>query len=85
MQPQDPLYLPTRLCAACYAEAPVHRGIWQLAGLDTCPHHHLSLLNACPICGSSFWVPCEWEKAHCDHCGLAFVEMQTYQSGHSQA
>jgi transcriptional regulator with XRE-family HTH domain len=39
MLPPDPLHLQTRLCPACYREAPVHRWTWQRAGQNRCEYH----------------------------------------------
>lgn len=79
MLPPTRLHLQTRLCAACYAEIPVHRAVWQRAGKAVCGHHALRLLSACPVCETSFRTPALWDDERCEHCGLSFSQMQLYQ------
>ncbi len=79
MFPPKQLHLATRLCAACYAETPVHRVAWQRAGKPGCERHGLRLLEACPVCQTGFRTPAFWEDAQCEHCGLLFNQMQSYQ------
>lgn len=79
MLPPNCLHLQSRLCAACYAETPVHQTVWQKAGKAVCDRHALRLLSACPVCNSGFRTPVLWEDECCEHCGLAFSQMQCYQ------
>ncbi len=85
MLPPEPLHLATRLCPACYDEAPVHRSKWQRAQTNHCDRHSIALLSACSGCGAGFRTPALWESdpcgiceaARCQQCGLAFVEMKS--------
>lgn len=79
MLPPSRLHLQTRLCAACYAETPVHQTVWQRAGKAVCDRHALSLLSTCPVCETGFRTPVLWENECCEQCGLAFSQMQCYQ------
>lgn len=79
MLPSEPLHLQTRLCAACYAETPVHRVAWQSAKTNQCDRHHLRLLEACPECGTGFRTPAFWSDDCCERCGLSFSQMATHQ------
>jgi transcriptional regulator with XRE-family HTH domain len=79
MLPPEPLHLKTRLCAACYAKTPVHLQTWQRLKTGRCDRHFLRLLSACPVCNSGFRTPALWEDECCEHCGLAFSQMQSYQ------
>lgn len=79
MLPPPDLHLGTRLCAACYAETPIHRRLWQKSGKEECDRHGLKLLSACPSCQSSFRLPALWEDESCHRCGLPFSQMQPYQ------
>jgi len=79
MLPPEPLHLQTRLCAACYAETPVHLQTWQWVKTGRCDRHFLRLLSACPVCNSGFRTPALWSDECCEHCGLAFSQMQCYQ------
>jgi hypothetical protein len=90
MLPPEPLHLQTRLCAVCYAKTPVHRAAWQKGGEDLCENcawsdegdarHAFHLLSACPVCKTDFRTPALWEDGSCEKCGLAFSQMQDYQS-----
>jgi TniQ len=75
MLPPEPLHLATRLCPACYEEAPVHRLRWQSATTNHCDRHEMPLLSACSGCGAGFRTPALWESGHCEQCGLAFAQM----------
>lgn len=79
MQPPARLHLATRLCAACYAETPVHQVNWQRQGMPVCDRHALPLLSACPNCGAGFRLPALWEDECCEQCGLMFTQMCIYQ------
>jgi hypothetical protein len=79
MLPPTRLQLQTRLCAACYAETPVHQVVWQRSGKTGCDRHALHLLSVCPVCQHGLRTPVLWEDEHCEGCGLAFGQMQTYQ------
>lgn len=79
MLPPFPLHLGTRLCAACYAEIPIHRAVWQKGSTQACDRHGLTLLSACPLCQSSFRLPALWEDESCQVCGLSFTQMQSHQ------
>jgi transcriptional regulator with XRE-family HTH domain len=79
MLPPSRLHLQTRLCAACYAQTPVHQAVWQRAGKTGCARHALSLLSVCPVCEHGFRTPVLWENEYCEGCGLAFGQMQSYQ------
>ncbi len=79
MLPPARLYLQTRLCAACYAESPVHQVVWQRAGKTVCDRHKVHLLSGCPVCQQGFRIPALWDDEHCEGCGLAFGQMQSYQ------
>lgn len=79
MLPPARLHLQTRLCAACYAETPVHRTVWQDAGKAVCDRHALRLLSACPVCETGFRTPALWDDDRCEHCGLLFCQMQAHQ------
>lgn len=79
MLPPNHLHLQTRLCAACYAENAVHRAAWQRAGKSVCERHALRLLSACPVCETGFRTPALWDDEGCEHCGLLFSQMQSYQ------
>ena len=78
MLPSEPLHLQTRLCPACYAEAPVHRSTWQRAGNGCCDRHFLKLLVACSECGMGFRTPALWKDDRCESCGLPFAQMQSH-------
>jgi hypothetical protein len=77
MLPPEPLHLATRLCPACYLEAPVHRSRWQNAKTNHCDRHATPLLSACSGCGAGFRTPALWESARCEQCRLAFAQMQS--------
>ncbi len=79
MLPPARLHLQTRLCAACYAETPVHQVNWQREGREVCDRHALRLLSACPICGAGFRTPVYWEDERCEQCELMFTQMRIYQ------
>lgn len=79
MLPPSRLHLQTRLCAACYAETSVHLAVWQRAGKTVCDRHALRLLSVCPVCKHGFRTPALWNDEHCEGCGLAFGQMQSYQ------
>lgn len=79
MLPPARLHLQTRLCAVCYAESPVHQAVWQRIGKIGCDRHALRLLSVCPVCQHGFRVPALWNDEHCEGCGLAFGQMQSYQ------
>lgn len=79
MFPPKHLHLQTRLCAACYAQVPVHRAVWQTSGKSVCDQHSLSLLLVCPVCKTGFRIPALWDDEHCEHCGLSFTQMRSYQ------
>lgn len=76
LPPQD-LHLQTRLCAACYAEAPVHRVSWQQKGIDWCDRHKTPLRSTCPICATGFRTPALWNNEPCQGCGLTFEQMES--------
>jgi hypothetical protein len=77
MLPLPDLHLQTRLCPACYGEAPIHRVAWQQKGVDRCLRHQLALLSQCPECETSFRTPALWEGGCCERCGLGFSEMRS--------
>jgi transcriptional regulator with XRE-family HTH domain len=77
MLPPEPLHLATRLCPACYMEAPVHRSWWQSATTSHCDRHSMPLLSACSGCGTGFRTPALWESDRCQQCGLAFGQMKS--------
>lgn len=79
MLPPALLHLPTRLCAACYDEIPVHRTVWQRVEKGVCESHALQLLLICPVCETGFRLPALWDDDCCECCGLAFNQMQSYQ------
>ena len=79
MLPPARLHLQTRLCAACYAETPVHQVVWQRSGKVGCDRHALRLLSVCPVCQHGFRTPILWDDEHCEGCGLGFGQMQSYQ------
>lgn len=79
MLPPSRLHLQTRLCAACYAETPVHLVVWQRSGKVGCDRHGVRLLSVCPVCKQGFRTPALWNDEHCEGCGLAFGQMQSYQ------
>lgn len=79
MLPPARLHLQTRLCAACYAETPVHQAVWQRSGKVGCDRHGVRLLSVCPVCKHGFRTPALWKDEHCEGCGLAFGQMQSYQ------
>lgn len=83
MLPPDRLHLQTRLCAACYAETPVHRTVWQRSGKSICHRHWLRLLSACPVCETGFRTPTLWDDERCEDCGLLFSQMRLYQPSRS--
>ncbi len=75
--PGTRLHWPTRLCACCYAEAPHHRLIWQVAAQSHCEVHQQRLLEACPRCKSAFRLPSHWQIGECDRCYLPFQAMRS--------
>jgi hypothetical protein len=79
MVPPTDLHLQTRLCPACYADAPIHRVSWQMKGIDWCDHHQLHLLPACPTCKTGFRIPALWDDECCESCGLPFSQMYVDQ------
>lgn len=84
MLPPTLLHLQTRLCAACYAETPVHQAVWQRAEKTECDRHGLNLLLACPACETGFHTPALWDDGCCEECGLRFSQMQGSQARASQ-
>jgi hypothetical protein len=83
MLPREPLHLQTRLCAACYAENPVHQASWQQQGVDECARHEIPLLSACPICRTGFRTPSLWCEERCEKCQIVFDEMNAVQNAQS--
>lgn len=79
MLPPTRLHLQTRLCAACYAESPVHLAVWQRSSKSVCDRHGVRLLSVCPVCQHGFRASALWNDEHCEGCGLAFGQMQLYQ------
>jgi transcriptional regulator with XRE-family HTH domain len=75
LSPDDALFLRTRLCALCYAEAPFHKVTWQDTRISKCDRHQCELLCECPRCGSDFQLPSYWADGQCDRCYLPFTEM----------
>jgi hypothetical protein len=69
------LHWPTRLCPACYAEAPWHRLTWQLSAQPDCEIHQrrrtrrgeTPLLSQCPRCHHAFPLPSHWANGQCAH------------------
>ncbi|MGH2415805.1 MAG: hypothetical protein ACRDEA_19370, partial [Microcystaceae cyanobacterium] len=85
MLPPVGLHLQTRLCAACYAENPVHQRAWQQDESDRCDRHYLKLLSNCPVCQTGFRTPALWESDRCECCGMSFGKMQNYQQSTSKS
>lgn len=79
MLPPNCLHLQTRICVACYAETPIHRVVWQQAGVECCDRHQLYLLSACPVCKTGFRTPALWDNDRCESCELPFSQMHSYQ------
>jgi len=65
----------TRLCAACYAEAPYHRMEWQFESTKGCDRHQLHLISRCPSCDEKIPLPSEWDTNACKRCGMKFSSM----------
>ena len=76
----EPFYLPTRLCALCYAEQPCHQVIWQQAHQSSCALHGNPFLTACPQCDHVFLLPSHWVNGQCEWCGLPFIDMAWFHS-----
>ncbi len=70
---------PMRLCAACYAETPLHKLEWQFKETRGCVHHQLRLLSECPNCKLRFPIPAIWIKGQCKRCLMSFSEMAAKQ------
>lgn len=70
---------PTRLCAACFAEVPCHKIIWQYQSIWKCEKHSLKLLSKCPNCESKFKSPAVWEHGICSKCHAPFAELAALQ------
>ncbi|MBT9315113.1 TniQ family protein [Leptothoe spongobia] len=69
------LHRSTRLCAACYRDAPYHRMEWQFQSVAGCEKHRLRLLSRCPACDTKIALPRDWELGACKQCGMKFVSM----------
>jgi len=69
----------TRVCCACYREAPYHRTEWQYESTTGCDKHQLRLLSRCPSCDEKFAYPNEWDIGACKRCGMKFVSMAKRQ------
>jgi hypothetical protein len=69
----------TRLCGACYREAPYHRIKWQFQSTAGCQKHRLRLLSRCPACDQKIPLPSEWEEGSCTRCGMKFTSMTKRQ------
>ncbi|XHX77921.1 MAG: TniQ family protein [Stenomitos frigidus ULC029] len=69
----------TRLCGACYAEAPYHRIAWQLEATEGCDRHQLRLISRCPACDEKIPLPVEWVEGKCQKCGMKFQSMAKKQ------
>lgn len=70
---------PVRLCAACYAETPVHQIAWQLQSADRCDRHQLRLLSECPHCKARFPRPAAWAGGQCSRCATLFLDLVAWQ------
>lgn len=77
MLPPQELHLQTRLCAACYGEAPVPRVSWQQKGIDWSERHKIRMRSTCPICATGFRTPALWNNEPCQGCGLTFEQMES--------
>jgi hypothetical protein len=73
---------PTRICAACYTEAPYHRLSWQYQSTEGCEHHQLRLLSKCPDrkCGEPFPIPSKWTIGKCKKCEMPYKTMAKKQA-----
>jgi len=69
----------TRLCGACYREAPYHRIHWQFQSTQECEKHQLPLISRCRACDEKFALPFEWDKGCCKRCGMKFTSMKKWQ------
>ncbi|MBD1867720.1 TniQ family protein [Cyanobacteria bacterium FACHB-471] len=69
----------TRLCGACYAEAPYHRMEWQFETTKGCDRHQLRLISRCPACDEKIPLSSEWENGQCSKCGMRFRTMAKKQ------
>jgi len=69
----------TRLCGACYREAPYHRLEWQFTITEGCDKHRLRLLSRCPACDEKIPLPFEWQEGNCKRCGMKFSSMAKRQ------
>lgn len=74
----------TRLCAACYAEAPYHRMEWQFESTEGCSRHQLRLICRCPACDEKLPLPVEWVEGKCQKCGMKFQSMAKKQKPYSK-
>lgn len=74
----------TRLCGACYAEAPYHHMAWQFEVTEGCDRHRLRLLSRCPACDEKIPLPVEWIDGKCQKCGMKFQSMSKKQKPYSQ-
>ena len=68
-----------RFCPACIAQW-FHASIFQLAGVRSCPFHHLCLQSGCPRCGhpihAAFDPASFAHPLHCWRCGAPFAGRQ---------
>lgn len=69
----------TRLCGACYKEAPYHRIEWQFKSTEGCSKHRLRLICRCPACDEKIAQPFEWTDGNCQRCGMKFTSMAKRQ------
>lgn len=75
----DVVHRSTRMCCACYREAPYHRMEWQYESTAGCEKHQLRLLSRCPSCDEKFAYPTEWDVGACKRCGMKFASMAKRQ------
>lgn len=76
------LHRSTRLCAACYREAPYHRKEWQFQSVEGCERHRLRFLSRCPGCDTKIALPRDWVQGVCLHCGMRFESMVKHQKNY---
>lgn len=74
-QDANTVHRSTRMCCACYREAPYHRMEWQYESTAGCDKHQLRLLSRCPSCDEKFAYPSEWDVGACKRCGMKFTSM----------
>ena len=68
-----------RICPDCLVGDGLHRDIWSLQAVRACPLHGTVLLEACPVCGTTF-SPAARRPTGCG-CGARFADLAAPAAG----